>query len=251
MTADRPALRVLLLGGTQEARELAVVLDSDPRFTIISSLAGRTRHPDPTSRNVRRGGFGGAGGLVDYASANDIAVIVDATHPFAEMISNNAEQAARELGIAYKRLSRPAWHPRHGDNWISASSVAAAAALVPSQTTAFLTIGRQQISAFAARCDIRIVARMIELPEPPLPDTVEFVLARPPFSLADELATLQRHRVEILVTKNAGGNAVAAKLHAARQLALPVIMIDRPTGQPPADTESVTDMIALLEHYVT
>ena len=228
MTADRTATRLLLLGGTQEARELAAILDSDSRFSIISSLAGRTSQPEATSRNMRRGGFGGASGLQDFAFENDIDVIIDATHPFAETISINAERAARELGIAYMRLSRPAWQPRDGDNWTAVSDITDAAARIPSGATAFLTIGRQQISAFAARGDIAIVARMIEPPDLPLPDTVEIILARPPFSLDEEIATLKRHQIEILVTKNAGGEAVAAKLEAARQLGLPVIMVKPP-----------------------
>ncbi|MGI9410779.1 MAG: precorrin-6A/cobalt-precorrin-6A reductase, partial [Hyphomicrobiaceae bacterium] len=97
MTTDRTVKRVLLLGGTQESRKLAAILDSDPRFAIISSLAGRTSQPEATSRNTRRGGFGGAKGLLNYASENDIDIIVDATHPFAETISINAEHTAREL----------------------------------------------------------------------------------------------------------------------------------------------------------
>ncbi|MGI9410223.1 MAG: precorrin-6A/cobalt-precorrin-6A reductase, partial [Hyphomicrobiaceae bacterium] len=103
----------------------------------------------------------------------------------------------------------------------------------------------------AARSDIAIVARMIEPPDLALLDTVEIILARPPFSLDEEIATLKRHQIEILVTKNAGGDAVAAKLEAARRLGLPVIMIDRPTGQPPVDAENVAGMVALLEHHFT
>ena len=254
MAEARSTRRLLILGGTGEARELARVLDETPvrggtRWSVISSLAGRTSTPEPVAGPTRRGGFGGTPGLVAYLAANAIDVIVDATHPFAESISLQAADAAAAAGIACYRLVRPPWTPEPGDTWITVRDVAEAAARVPAGARVFLTIGRQQLAPFLARQDIRLVARMIEPPDPPLPDRAELILARPPFSADGERALLTARRIDMVVTKNAGGDQVRAKLDAARDLGLPVMMIARPPDQPPADAGTVRELLSLLARH--
>lgn len=238
--------RLLLLGGTREARQLAEALSSDPTWLITSSLAGITRTPDAIAGDVRTGGFGGRDGLVKYLTEHRIDVVADATHPYATTISRNAQTAAAAIGCRYLRLCRPPWQPDADDTWIGARDVADAASCIAPDASVFLTIGRQQLAPFMARRDITLVARIIEPPDSDVTDNVTVILARPPFALADEIALMRRHAVDTLVTKNAGGSAVAAKLAAARQLGLSVIMIARPEGQPPVDAETVAEMRALL-----
>lgn len=238
--------RLLILGGTREARHLADALANDARWSITSSLAGATRQPHNIAGNVRTGGFGGSTGLAKYLHETEIDIVIDATHPFAATISQNARTAASEAGCVYLKLCRPAWQPGPGDNWMAARDVAHAAELVEPNSTVFLTIGRQQLAPFADRRDLTLIARMIEPPAPHFAERMTVILARPPFETTDEVTLMQTHRVGVLVTKNAGGPAVDNKLAAARQLGLPVVMIDRPAGQPPADAATVDEMLELL-----
>lgn len=246
--------RLLILGGTSEARDLARALgertaNGDRRWSVISSLAGRTSAPEPIAGDVRSGGFGGASGLADYIATERIDAIVDATHPFAEAISRQAAEAASATGAKYHRLVRPPWTPEPGDAWSPATTVEEAAGQLPAGAAVFLTIGRQQLAPFVTRRDIRLVARMIEPPDPPLPDSVEVILARPPFTIEAERRLLADRRIDVVVTKNAGGELVRAKLVAARALGLPVIMIERPADQLPADATTVAGILALLDHH--
>ncbi|MEM6495110.1 MAG: cobalt-precorrin-6A reductase [Pseudomonadota bacterium] len=252
MANDVEATRLLLLGGTREARELAACLAKDRRWAVISSLAGRTREPEALTGQVRVGGFGGVYGLETYLAQQTIRVLVDATHPFAEAISLNAREAAGKMNIPYLRLCRPAWQPERSDRWILASDVKNAAEMVAPGSRIFLTIGRQELAPFLQRSDVMIVARMIEAPKDPVPAHAELILARPPFSVADELATLRGKGIDVLVTKNAGGVSVEAKLEAARELGVSVIMIERPGDAPAIDAQSVDDLLGLLEqHHAT
>ncbi len=252
MGSDTQATRLLLLGGTREARKLAERLSSDRRWAVISSLAGRTREPEALAGQVRVGGFGGVSGLETYIAQHDIELIVDATHPFAEAISHNAHVAAGKRNIRYLRLCRPAWQPGTGDCWLAARDVEQAAKMIKPRCKVLLTIGRQELGPFLQRSDIRIVARTIEEPQEPVPAHAELILARPPFSVDNELALLRGREIDVLVTKNAGGTSVEAKLTAARQLGVAVIMIERPEDAPAVDAQSVDDLMQLLDlHYAT
>ncbi len=244
--------RLLLLGGTREARELADCLKDDWRWSVISSLAGRTREPETPAGMVRVGGFGGVAGLSDYLRKQSIDLVVDATHPFAAGISQNACDASHRLGLPYVRLSRPPWYPKAGDRWQLARDIEHAVTLIAPGCNVFLTIGRQELSTFSERTDIRIVARMIEMPAEAVPTHVDLILARPPFSIAEETALIRDRQIEVLVTKNAGGESVEAKLIAARDLGIPVIMIERPSGTSAADAQSIEELMCLLDrHYAT
>lgn len=227
--------RVLILGGTAEARRLAEHLTADGRYDVITSLAGRTTAPETPPGTVRTGGFGGSKGLKNFLQAERINLVADATHPFAATISANAVAACADTQVPCIRLERPPWRAEPGDQWISATGISEAATTIPSGATALVTVGRQEIAPFFMRTDVHVVARMIEPPSVDIPPHAELILARPPFTLAQERALMEEKRIDVLVTKNSGGDATAAKLAAARALTRPVIMIARP---PPPDVPS-------------
>jgi len=223
-------MRVLILGGTTEASALMRQLAHDERFHVTLSLAGRTALQRAPTTQCRIGGFGGVPGLANWLAENCIDTVVDATHPFAVRISANAVEAARLTGIPMITAARPPWQQHHGDAWLRVDSAAAAAqALGAKPTRVLLTIGRQQVAAFRSAPQHTYIARMIEAPDPgDLPHDAEVILQRGPYELDAEVALMQARRVETLVAKNSGGQATYAKIAAARQLGLPVIMIDRP-----------------------
>ncbi len=235
--------RILVLGGTSEARQLAAVLLSKG-FEVISSLAGVTENPLLPDGQVRRGGFGGVAGLVDYLEVERIDATIDATHPFAVQISAHAHAAAGVTGIPLLRLERPQWQMQVGDVWIAVPTVSAAVAALPAGARALVTIGRKEIGGFFARSDIGGVARMIEEQIPPVPPGWSVILQRPPFSIEQEVALIMHHAITHLVTKNAGGTETEAKIAAARGLALPVVMVARPL-KPSTQTYTSADEVAL------
>lgn len=223
-------LRILILGGTGEARRLAGRLDGDLRFYVETSLAGATANPAEIAGGVRRGGFGGAEGLEAYLTAQDIDIVVDATHPFADTISRNAVTACQNIAVERLVICRPAWEAQAGDRWVSVSNVDEAAARVPEYgTRVFLTIGRQEIDAFIDCRDIWLLIRLIDLPVPP-PSLNRFKLIseRGPFDLAAERRMFQEHKIDCVVSKNSGGVDTYPKIEAAREADIPVIMVERP-----------------------
>lgn len=231
--------RILILGGTRDARKLAARLLADGH-QVTSSLAGVTSAPVLPAGDVRVGGFGGARGLAAFLRAEDFEMVIDAAHPFAARISANALAACTETGTRLVRLERPAWQAQAGDRWIGAADAAAAAACLETGARAFVTIGRKDLAAFCQRRDVEIVARMIEAPGIAVPAGWRIVLARPPFSLDEEIALMGRQDVTVLVSKNAGGER-PAKLDAARELGLPVVMIARPVKPEVPVFETITD----------
>lgn len=239
MAEDR---RVLILGGTDAARRLADLLAAHPRLRPITALAGRTAEPARIAGEVRRGGFGGPAGLAAYLRTHGIAALVDATHPFARRISGHAAEAAQAADMPIVRLERPPWVRRAGDHWIEVADIPAAAMALPSSpSTVFLAIGRQELSSFGRRPEHRYILRMIDPPaESPPVEPAELILARGPFDSADEAALLESRGVDVVVSKNAGGEATYGKIAAARRLGLPVIMVSRP-ALPPVETVAAID----------
>lgn len=237
---------VLILGGTAEARELAAVLAARPGVRVTTSLAGRVGRPGALAGEVRVGGFGGPAGLADWLREQRVSVLVDATHPFAETITANAARAAAATGVPALVLRRPGWRPGPGDRWHPAASLPAAAELLAGfGPRVLLTTGRLGLSAFAHLTDHHFVVRSVEPPEPPMPPGTEVLLARGPFTVADETALLCENLIDVLVTKDSGGAATAAKLTAARELGLPVIVVRRPPL--PAGVTAVPDVAGVLE----
>jgi precorrin-6A/cobalt-precorrin-6A reductase len=240
-------VKVLLLGGTGEARRLADVLAAKD-ITAVSSLAGRTAAAGDfvASGEVRVGGFGGVTGLVSYLRSNPVDAIIDATHPFAAQITVNATAAAHETGTPLLVLRRPGWSATPADTWHWTDTPAEAAALLPTLgSRVFLTTGRQGLDAFA-HTNLWTLARCVDPPDP-APTWCTVLLARGPFALADELDVLRDHRIDVLVTKDSGGAATAAKLEAARHLGLPVVVIRRPDLPPDVrSVDSVDDVLTWL-----
>ncbi len=218
--------QVLVLGGTGEARRLAAALVADG-VDVLSSLAGRVADPVLPEGEVRVGGFGGADGLAAWLAEHRPRAVVDATHPFAAEITASAAAAAAAHGTPLLRLQRPGWTPQPGDDWRFVDSLADAAAAVADRSSVFLTTGRQGVRAFA---DLpgRVLVRSVDPPDEPLPAGATLLLDRGPFSVADELALLREHAVDVVVTKDSGGHLTEAKLTAARELGIPVVLVRRP-----------------------
>ena len=238
--------RILILGGTSDARILAAELIA-AGYETVTSLAGVTEAPTMPKGEVRVGGFGGEEGIYAYLKDGIFAALADATHPFAAQISQHGFNAAQRAGLPYLRLEREPWQPAAGDHWIGVPNIAGAVAALPSDSRVMLTIGRKQIAPFLARGDISGVARMIEITPLPMPTKWQVILARPPFSFEAESDLLTKHRITHLVTKNAGGAQTEAKLAAARALGLPVIMIARPVKPKVQTFASAPALIAALE----
>lgn len=239
-------MRILILGGTAEARALAGRLVG-MGHEVVTSLAGRTQTPKLPQGNVRVGGFGGIAGLETYLRAAHIERVVDATHPYAGTISANAVAAARGSGIPLVRLMRPAWEPEMGERWTMVESFSEAAAALPAGARVLVTTGHAELGRFLERNDCRLVVRLIERPGEPVPGHAKLILARPPYTLADELALMRGEAITHLVSKNSGGEQTRAKLEAARQLGIEVVMIARPAYGPAWEVANVEDAIAALE----
>ena len=222
--------RILLLGGTTEASELAARLSSDPHMWVTMSLAGRTVAPRTSVAQLRVGGFGGVAGLVAYLRDERIDVLVDATHPFAATMPFHAAAACAETGVGLLKLYRPAWHATDGDRWHSVASLAAAACALEQigARRVLLTTGRTELDPFRRLSGMEFLVRSIEAPDLRGFASAQAVLDRGPFELEAERALLVDNAIDTLVSKNSGGRAAVAKLHAARELGVPVVMVERP-----------------------
>jgi precorrin-6A/cobalt-precorrin-6A reductase len=213
------------------------------------SLAGATANPAPASIPQRVGGFGGVEGLTTFLIRERIGAVIDATHPFACRMSANAAAACRATATPLVVFTRPAWPPRPGDRWIEVATIEEAVdALGPKPRTVFLTQGRLQLASFLRASQHRYIVRAIDRPaEVDALLRCKLILARGPFSLADELALMKRERIELLVTKNSGGRATYAKIEAARALGVEVVVVRRP---PAPEAETLHDLDAVLAWIV-
>jgi precorrin-6A/cobalt-precorrin-6A reductase len=221
---------VLVLGGTAEARELAGALEA-AGVPVVSSLAGRVARPRLPAGEVRVGGFGGPQGLVRWLAEHGVGAVIDATHPFAERISASAAQACEAAGVPLLRLERAGWSERDGDAWHWVDDLAAAAALVPRLgSRVLLTTGRQGLAAFAGVDGAWFLLRCVDPPSPPLPPRHRLLIDRGPYTVSGELALIDAHTIDLVVTKDSGGHHTQAKLDAARRRELPVIVVRRPPG---------------------
>lgn len=237
---------LLILGGTGEGRALAhAVHAAHPSVTVISSLAGVTGTVPDLPGHVRVGGFGGAIGLAAYIKDTAVDLVVDATHPFASRITENAAQACAQTATPYLRLDRPEWTlPIDTDVVFVPDAMEAARLVARTSSAALLTIGRKELDAFSGVATVKLVVRAIEQPDPAdkLNDAT-YVIARPPFTVDHELALLREHAIDTVVTKASGGDATRAKLDAAAQTGARLIILRRP---PPPDAERVFS----VEHAV-
>jgi precorrin-6A/cobalt-precorrin-6A reductase len=237
------AARLLILGGTAEAAALAhAALDRfGDAIDVTTSLAGRTERPNPLPGRLRIGGFGGPAGLAAYLAEHRFDRLIDATHPFAARISAAARLACEEAGVLRLMLLRPPWIRQPLDRWIEVDDMAAAAAIVGRLgQCAFLTVGAGEIACFAAVDEVRFVVRLVDPPRRPLPlRCCRVIVGRGPFGLAEERLRLEDHAIDVLVCKASGGAATEAKIVAARELGLPVVMVRRPPREPGEAVETV------------
>jgi precorrin-6A/cobalt-precorrin-6A reductase len=234
---------LLILGGTGEAAALAgaALARFGEGIAVTTALAGRTRRPGPIPGQVRIGGFGGPTGLAAYILDHRIDRLIDATHPFAARISRTARLAAGRTGVPRLALRRPPWRRHPLDRWIEVDNTDAAALLVGRVgRRAWLTVGAGAISAFAPATEPHFVVRLIDPPPEPLPlRRHEVVIGRGPFGVAEERRLLRHHAIDVVVCKASGGAATEAKLIAARELGLPVIMVRRPPAEPGPSVETI------------
>ncbi|HVZ01200.1 MAG TPA: cobalt-precorrin-6A reductase [Dongiaceae bacterium] len=222
--------RLLILGGTGEALALArAVAATMPGLDVTTSLAGRTRDPVMPPGAVRTGGFGGADGLVRYIKENEVGLLVNAAHPFAAEMSAHAVEAHRRTNVPLLRLLRPAWNKQPGDSWIPVADVKAAAEICRwLGKRIFLSLGAKDIGSFAGLSNAHFLVRLVDAPEALPLAHYDLVTARGPFALANERALIAQHGIDLIVTKNSGGEATYAKIVVARELGIPVVMIRRP-----------------------
>ena len=242
-------MRVLILGGTSDANQLAAAVAA-AGLDAIYSYAGRTQVPANQPLPVRVGGFGGADGLADVIRQEQFTYVVDATHPFATEISRNALTACAKMNTPLVALERKPWEKIAGDNWVEVADIAAAVAALPSEPArVFLAIGRQHIAPFAGKPQHAYTLRFIDAAEAPLPlPDAHLIVSRGPFTLAGELEMMRSRRIAWIVSRNSGGEGARAKIDAARELCLPVIMIRRPQLPKRLTVESVAEVMQWLGH---
>ena len=237
---------ILILGGTAESLSLAARIAAErPADRLIVSLAGRTKTPVSPAGELRIGGFGGAEGLAAYITSERVTRLVDATHPFAIGMSHNAEKAASVAGIPRLALVRPEWLPQSGDRWIDADCLAAARDALPEGARPLLALGRQHLAPFASRPDLSAVLRMVDTPDS-LPFPAEVIVGKPSADWQEEAEMLARLGITHVVCRNSGGAASYAKVEAARNLGLPVVMIRRAAAPASPVAASVDDVMAWL-----
>ncbi len=235
---------ILVLGGTAEARELAGALDA-AGVHVTSSLAGRVSRPRLPAGTVRIGGFGGPQALARWLTEHSAVAVVDATHPFAERISASAAIACPRADVPLLRLQRPGWSAGPGDDWHWVADLDDAAAAIPSLgERVLLTTGRQGLPAFAGLHETWFLVRCVEPPEPPLPPRHELLLDRGPYTVEGELELIDKHRIDLLATKDSGGTLTEAKLEAARRRELPVLVVRRPPRPDVATVATVAGALA-------
>ncbi|WP_030541155.1 cobalt-precorrin-6A reductase [Sphingobium sp. DC-2] len=240
---------ILILGGTTEASALAAAA-AQRGLRATLSYAGRTERPRAQPVPLRIGGFGGVEGLTRYLRLEGVTHLVDATHPFAATMSRHAAEAARLAGIGHIMLTRPQWEAGEGDRWSHVADIAGAvAALAGRAQRVMLALGRMHVDAFAAQPQHHYLLRFIDRPVvPPALPRHHLLVDRGPFAVESEVALMRAHEVELVVAKNAGGEGARAKLDAARELDIPVLMIDRPPLPDVRVTHSVADVLYWLAH---
>ena len=244
-------MRILLLGGTSEASALAKVL-AEGRMDAIFSYAGRTGAPLAQPLTTRVGGFGGVAGLVDYLHREAITHVVDATHPFAEQMSRNAFEACARAGANLIRLERASWQATEEDQWNPVPDMDGAVRAVQSLSESariFLAIGKQHIGAFSVDQRHHYLLRLVDDPKGELPlRNTSVIVDRGPFAIEHDRQILRAHYIGLIVSKNSGGSGAYAKIAAARDLGIPIIMIERPVLPGQTVTHDCAGVLRWLHH---
>jgi precorrin-6A/cobalt-precorrin-6A reductase len=245
--------RILILGGTTEARLLAERLAGRADLEVTLSLAGRTIAPVRQPVPVRSGGFGGAAGLADYLGREQIDVLIDATHPYASGISANGWAAAQSSGVRFVALRRPPWIAVAGDRWTEVENVRdGVRALGDEPRRVFVALGRNELAPLAEAPQHFYLIRSVDPVDPPLRlPQATYVTGRGPFAEPDEQMLMRAHGVEIVIAKNSGGGATYGKIAAARALGVAVIMLRRPPVPEAPSVETVEEAVTWLDHALT
>ena len=246
---EKPIRRLLILGGTGEARALAegAAAAYPGRLQVVSSLAGRLSRPPVLPGTVRVGGFGGSGGLARYLSEESIHMVIDATHPFAQVISANADQACEDAGVPRLALVRAASPRPKGLRWIEARDLDhAAGLLLSSARRVFLAVGRRGLEAFSHLTGVWFLVRLVESADNPLPlSQCTVVTGRPPDSLEEERRLLSTHVIDAMVIKDSGSGE--AKIAAAQELGVAVVAVRRPPPPPGESRATVDEALTWIE----
>jgi len=242
-------MKLLLLAGTGEARQIAAALAGRDDLSVVASLAGATRTPAALPVETRTGGFGGDAGFAAWLDHHRPDAILDATHPFAAQVSTRTAQISQTRGLPYLQLLRLQWTPVDGDTWTEVADETDVANIIPEGKTVFLATGRQTLPRFAdLAINRRLLCRQIDPPKAPFPfPDGGWIIGRPPFSTAQEVALFQDLAIDWLVVKNAGGAASATKLHASRELGIPVAMIARPPQPDAPRVATVAEALAWVD----
>ena len=243
---------VLVLGGTLQASALALALARRGERAVLS-YAGRVAQPRQQPIAVRCGGFGGVQGLAAYLREHAVTHVVDATHPFAAIMSSHAVAACERAQVPLLALTRPPWRAQPGDRWREVPDIAAAvAALDDAPQRILLALGRLHLAAFAARPQHHYIVRLVDPPQgPPVLPNCSVIVSRGPFDLAGDTALLREQGVQLVVCKNSGGEGAQAKLEAARVLGLPVLMVARPALPARAEATEVAEVLDWLDGRAT
>ena len=242
-------MTLLLLAGTNEAKRIAQALAADHDVQVLASLAGVTRHPASLPVPTRVGGFGGEYGFRNELKTRSIHAVLDATHPFANIITDRTARICNEMHMPYAQVLRPEWVADKGDNWTHIASPADAANHLPADARVFLATGRQELCQYQNLNVHRTMVRVIDPPSETLPfEGGEFIIGRPPFTVESEIELFRKLEVTHLVVKNAGGTGGRPKLDAARALGLPVLMIRRPPMPDVHRLETVQDAVSWATH---
>ncbi|XAT60808.1 cobalt-precorrin-6A reductase [Rhodobacteraceae bacterium Araon29] len=247
------SVNLLILAGTTEASQLAKEVNA-AKIKAVLSYAGRVERPKPQPLPRRIGGFGGVEGLKQYLCENAITHVIDATHPFAVQMSQHAVDACADLNLPLMAFSRPEWKPIPADNWTEVADILdAVSALKGAKRRIMLALGRMHLKAFEAQPQHRYLLRLVDplTKQLALPNR-DIVVSRGPFTKEGDLTLMRNYNIELVVCKNAGGVASRAKLDAARELSLPVIMIARPKlNRPRLETASLSKVMQWLGHSET
>jgi precorrin-6A/cobalt-precorrin-6A reductase len=237
-------MKILLLAGSGEGRRLAKRLH-DAGHDVLASLAGATQEAVRYDCDVRTGGFGGDQGFQDFLTSFAPDAVIDATHPFAHQISKRTHRICEKAPIPYLQVLRSEWVPGPSDQWVMINAPVDAHRHIPKGSTVFLATGRQTLKEFGNLSDSHLICRQIDPPDGPFPfPNGEFLIGRPPFSISDETRLFKQLEIDVLVVKNAGGDASRSKLDAARALNIPVVMINRP---PRLDAEIVATVEGAMD----
>ncbi len=253
MTGSARIKHVLILGGTAEARALANELAGRDDLAVRLSLAGRTAEPLPQAVPVRSGGFGGVAGLAAYLRHENIDALIDATHPYAAVISANAARAAEIAGVPSLALRRSPWKREPGDSWIEVATIKDAVEAIGTEPRrVFLTLGRKELAPFTAAPQHVYLVRSVDPVDPPLAvPHASYITARGPFTEPEDRTLLETNRIATIVAKNSGGAASYGKIAAARALGIKVIMLKRPVLPEVASVATVEEVLAWLDHAMT